>query len=137
MTGATNGSATCAAAGVTLIEVLVALTLLAVGGLTLAAGLTVSVGTWTRSVASAQALAAAENWIEDWRAAPWDSAAPPRIGADTVDGGARGVARDWSVRSVTPCESEARIEAVPLAAGGRSVRLASRRFHAEWAGCGP
>lgn len=110
--------------GFTLIEVVVALLLLAIGALALAAGITAGERARREALSAGLALAAAEGWLEAWRAAPWPA---PGEGEEEIAWGAwRGRVR-WRTVRREACLVEARVEAAPA---GRSsaVVLVTRRF---------
>ena len=102
--------------GESLVEVVVALLLLAVGALAVAAG----IGHAQRARGIAQstgiALAAAEGWLEAWRASP---------AAATVSWGSWNAALEWETAPVGPCVESARVTVTT--AGVPLVRLSSRR----------
>ena len=118
--------------GVTLIEVVVALLLLAVGALALAAGVAGGERARREAMLRGLALAAAETWLETWRAAPWPVES---AGMATVEWAAwRGPLR-WRTTHPAPCLAEARV-AAGTAARPDAVVLVTRRFREEEAGCG-
>ncbi|HUP19394.1 MAG TPA: prepilin-type N-terminal cleavage/methylation domain-containing protein [Gemmatimonadota bacterium] len=119
------------AAGVTLVEVVVALLLLAVGALALAGGIASSERARRSALAEGLALSAAEGWLEAWRATPWDSLAA--TGDEPLEWGPWEGRLEWSVTPLGPCLAEAAVAAVVLQ---RRVALATRRFREGESGCG-
>ena len=117
--------------GTTLVEVVVALLLLAVGAMALAAGIGAGEKARREAVSRGLAHAAAEGWLETWRAEPWPA---PSSGVREVRwGGWRGWL-GWRVTSLAPCLIEGRVEAGPMGRAA-SVVLVSRRFREEASGC--
>jgi prepilin-type N-terminal cleavage/methylation domain-containing protein len=117
--------------GITLIEVVVALLLLTVGAMALAAGIGAGEQARREALARGLAQAAAEGWLETWRAGPWSAS---ETGAREVRWGAwRGWLR-WRVTALTPCLVEGQVEAGGV---GRpaAVVLITRRFREGTAGC--
>lgn len=115
--------------GASLLEVAVALLLLDVGALALAAGIGAAERARGRAWVDGRALAAAEAWLEAWRAEPLPS---PGAGRRRV-GGAE---IEWTVEAVDGCRLEARLEVRPGPGGGAAWELATRR-HREGVACGP
>ena len=117
--------------GESLVEVVVALLILAVGALAVAAG----IGHAQRARGIAQstgiALAAAEGWLEAWRAAP---AAGSASGVEVVSWGSWNAALEWETASVGPCVESARVTVTT--AGASPVRLSSRRQIPGAGSCG-
>ena len=119
--------------GWTLVEVVIALMLLTVGGIALAGSATHAYAARERALRSALALSAAESWIETWRAAPW------------ADGGGVGTAPlvwgsitgtvEWSVVGLAPCLSEARVRVVAGLRTPATAKLVTRRFRESVPGC--
>lgn len=121
-----------ARAGVTLLEVAVALLLLAVGALALAAGIGGSERARRAALADALALAAAEGWLEAWRSGPW-SAGPAR-GVEVRTWGSWSGRLEWELTPAGACLAEAAAVAETM---GRRVELRTRRFREGEATCGP
>lgn len=126
------------ARGATLIEVAVSLLLLTVGALALAGAIVHAQRERQRAFEEAAALAAAESWLEAWRAGAWTGA--PAAGTGRVDWGTGVGTVAWWVTPVRSCLDHARVQVVPGRAGAWSsppVELESRRFREGVAGCGP
>lgn len=121
------------AAGMTLLEVMIALLLLTVGAIALAAGIAASERARRGALADGLALAAAESWLEAWRASPWSDAGG--AGGEDVAWGPWVGRLEWRVSLPGACLAEARVE-VRVGADGAAA-LASRRFREGWPGCGP
>lgn len=119
------------AAGVTLIEVVVALLLLAVGALALAGGIASSERARRGALAEGLALAVAEAWLESWRVAPWDPVAA--TGDRALAWGAWEGRLEWTVTPLGPCLAEGVVEA---RVQDRRVALVTRRFREGVPGCG-
>lgn len=121
------------ARGESLVEVVVALLLLTVGALALAAGIGHAQRARRQALASGLALAAAEAWLEGWRAgAPRGEAA----GGGTISWGAWSAELEWDTHALSACLESARVSV--FAAGvEEEVRLSSRRSVAEEGLCGP
>ncbi|HUF90396.1 MAG TPA: hypothetical protein VMR66_10520 [Gemmatimonadota bacterium] len=120
--------------GETLVEIVVALLLLTVGALALAAGIGEASRARTAAAASALTLAAAEAWLEAWRAGP------PRGEASGAEPLALGVWEgrlEWTTGVPVPCLEAARVEVAAIRGAVAGVALASRRFLATGEGCGP
>lgn len=116
----------------TLIEVVVALLLLAVGALALAAGIAEGERARREAMLRGLALAAAETWLETWRAAPWPAEG---AGAADVEWAAwRGELR-WRTTHPAPCLAEARVEAGSPERPD-AVVLVTRRFRERETNCG-
>ncbi|MCK5439599.1 MAG: hypothetical protein KAI97_06630 [Gemmatimonadetes bacterium] len=119
--------------GWTLVEVVVALLLLTVGGLALAGSATHAHAARERALRSALALTAAESWIETWRAGPW--VAGPETGAAPAAWGVVIGSVEWTVGRVAPCLSEARVRVVAGIRKPVVATLVTRRFRESVAGC--
>lgn len=119
--------------GWTLVEVVVALLLLTVGGLALAGSATHAHAARERALRSALALTAAESWIETWRAGPW--VAGPKIGTAPAAWGVVTGSVEWTVGRVAPCLSEARVRVVAGTRTPVTATLVTRRFREFVAGC--
>lgn len=122
------------ARGETLVEVVVALLLLAVGALALAAGIGEAQRARAAAAASALTLAAAEAWLEGWRAGP------PRGNAAGVESLALGTWEgrlEWTTGAGAPCREAARVEVAATRGEAAPVALSSRRYLAAGVGCGP
>ncbi len=120
-------------AGVTLVEVLVALLLLTVGAIALAGGIAHAERARDRALKSALALGAAESWLEAWRARSWNGV--PDSGSQGVSWGARTGRLTWTADPLKPCLVEARVSVAPDGPGPGPVVLVSRRFREGVAGC--
>ena len=119
--------------GITLVEVAVALLLLSVGALALAGGIAHALKAREAALGSALALAAAESWLEGWRASPWGSV--PDSGASPVFWGRREGTLAWRLTALGPCLAEARVVVAPPAERSAPVVLVTRRFREEVADC--
>ena len=119
--------------GVTLVEVVVALLLLAVGAFALAAAVAGGERSRREALSRGLALAAAEGWMEAWRSAPWPGEA---TGVEEVRWATWLGRIEWRTELRAPCLLEVRVEAGP-AGGPATVVLASRRFREREASCGP
>ena len=121
-------------AGTTLIEVVVATLLLAIGALALAGGIAHAERARRASTSLGLSVAAAVSALESWRGGVWR--AGPSVSADTVLVGRRRVAVTLRLRPVGECLAEAIVEAGVVPAAVRTVRLATLRF-SEGESCGP
>lgn len=110
--------------GETLIEVVVAILLLAIGAMALVAGLAYGEKMRGAALEDGLALSAAVTWIESWRASPADPVAS--AGSEARTWGTRSGWLEWSTRSAGSCREEAVVHA--RAGSGTIVTLASRRF---------
>lgn len=119
------------ARGASLLEVAVALLLLSIGALAVAAGIAHGERSRAQALDSALALAAAEAWLEAWRAGPW---LPATAGRQAIAWGPRAGALVWQVVPRGACLAEARVEAVAAGPTRAPVVLVTRRF-AEGAPC--
>ena len=117
--------------GETLVEVVVALLLLAVGALALAGAIGQAQKARAKATSSGLALAAAEGWLEAWRAGPPRGLAS---GADSLRWGSWRATLEWET-SESGCLESARVAVAP-ARGDSATRLSSRRIPAG-ARCGP
>jgi Tfp pilus assembly protein PilV len=117
--------------GETLVEVVVALLLLAVGALALAGSIGQAQKARAKAASSGLALAAAEGWLEAWRAGPQRGRAS---GADFLEWGSWRAVLEWET-SDSGCQESARVAVAP-ARGDSATRLSSRRILAG-AWCGP
>jgi prepilin-type N-terminal cleavage/methylation domain-containing protein len=117
--------------GITLVEVVVALLLLAVGAMALAAGIGAGEKARREAVSGGLAQAVAEGWLETWRAEPWPALSS---GVREVRWGAWRGWLGWQVTSLAPCLIEGRVEAGPVDRAA-SVVLVSRRFREGASGC--
>lgn len=122
--------------GASLVEAVVALLLLSAGALALAGAITHGLRERHRGFEEAAALAAAESWLEGWRARPW--AAFGGAGTGPVSWGTGQGRIDWATWLLTPCLAEARVRVTPGRSGAARARpaaLVSRRFREGVAGC--
>jgi len=126
-----RGSPPPRVAGVTLLEVVIALVLLAVGALALAGGIAASERARRSALAGGLALAAAEGWLEAWRASVWGEVAAAGS-APFAHGGWEG-RLEWTVTPLGPCLAEASVTAT---LSGRRTRLVTRRFREASPDCG-
>lgn len=117
------------ARGLTLVEVVIALLVLSIGALAVAGGITHAERARSQAFEIGLALAAAESWLETWRAGPWKST------------GESGVENQihWRTSVIGHCLIEARVRAVR--SGSRPgpdghVVLVTRRFKEEDPLCG-
>ena len=121
-------------AGTTLIEVVVATLLLAIGALAMAGGIAHAERARRTSTSLGLSVAAAVSTLEQWRGRAWN--AGPSARTDTVLMGRRRVAVTLRLRPLSACLAEAIVEAGVVPAGGRTARLATLRFR-EDGPCGP
>lgn len=117
--------------GETLVEVVVALLLLAVGALALAGAIGQAQKARAKAASSGFALAVAEGWLETWRAGPPRGSAS---GSDSLRWGSWSAALEWRT-SPSGCLESAHVAVTP-ARGDSATRLSSRRIPAG-ARCGP
>lgn len=110
--------------GETLVEVVVAILLLAIGALALVGGLAYGERARGRAIGEALALSAAVSWMEAWRASPAGPAS--RAASEPLAWGARSGRLDWLTRPIGSCREEAVVHA--RSESGTGVTLASRRF---------
>ena len=118
--------------GLTLVEVAVALLLLAVGAFALAAGIAGAERSRRQALTRGLALAAAEGWLEAWRAAPWPA---ETSGVKDVRWGEWRGRIEWRTALRAPCLVEVWV-AAGTAGDPPSVVLVSRRFREREASCG-
>ena len=119
--------------GESLIEVVVALLLLSVGALAVAAGIGHAQRARRLAQASGLALAAAEAWMEGWRAGPPRGEA---AGGGTVTWGAWSLELEWETDAPSACVEAARVSVAPGSEVART-RLSGRRSVAETGACAP
>lgn len=110
--------------GETLVEVVVALLLLAVGALALVGGIAYGERARDRAIGEALALSAAVSWMETWRASPVE--ATSGSGGESLTWGARTGWLAWSIRPIGACREEAVVRA--RSGAGAGATLVSRRF---------
>jgi Tfp pilus assembly protein PilV len=122
------------ARGETLVEVVVALLLLTVGALALAAGIGEAQRARAAAAASALTLAAAEAWLETWRAGP---ARGDAAGLEPLILGAWEGRLEWTTGAAAACLETARVEVAATLGEAARVSLSSRRYVAAGVGCGP
>lgn len=116
--------------GATLVEVVLSLLLLTVGALALAGGVVSGERARRAAVARGFALAAAESWLETWRAGGW---AEEGQGAGAIEWMLRSSEIRWRTTRPAACLAEARVE---VAAAGTPIVLATRRYREGAPGCG-
>lgn len=110
--------------GESLVEVVVATLLLAVGALALAGGLAFGERARGRALEESLALAAATSWIEAWRASPWDPVARSGLVEPLADGHAGRL--EWATSPLGGCREEASVTVTPPRGG--PVALVTRRY---------
>lgn len=119
--------------GATLLEVAVAVLLLAVGAMALAGSIVHALRAREKAVGTALAAVAAEAWIERWRSGPWRAGG--ETGSTEVAWGARRGRLEWSLVDLGACLQQARVRAVT----GRRIEVAvlveTRRHWEGRAGC--
>ena len=121
------------ARGESLIEVVVALLLLAVGALALAGGIGQAQKARRLAASSGLALAAAEAWLEGWRAGPARGAGS---GESLIAWGAWRGTLAWETGALPDCVEAASVTVAP-AGMGISAALSSLRTVSGPVGCDP
>jgi Tfp pilus assembly protein PilV len=119
--------------GETLVEVVVALLVLAVGALALASGIGQAQRARRLAASSGLALAAAEAWLEMWRAGPARGSAS---GAGSIFWGVWQLDLEWQTESPSDCVESAHVSVASASGEATEARLSSRRFLSEVDGCG-
>ena len=122
------------ARGESLIEVVVALLLLAVGALALAGGIGQAQKARRLAASSGLALAAAEAWLEGWRAGP---ARGDGSGESAIAWGAWRGTLGWETGALPDCVESARVSVAPADVEASGASLSSLRVVAGPVGCGP
>jgi Tfp pilus assembly protein PilV len=120
--------------GESLVEVVVALLLLAVGALALAGGIGQAQRARGMVASSGVALAAAEAWLESWRAGP---ARGDGSGRSAIASGAWRGTLEWETGALPDCVESARVSVLPADIGAPSASLSSLRVVTDRVGCGP
>lgn len=118
--------------GATLLEVVVAIQLLAIGALALAGSVTHALRARELSISTALAAVAAEAWIERWRGQTWIG---DGWGSTGIAWGARRGRLEWTLVEVAACVQEARITAVAGRREAVRVAVVTRRFREGAGGC--
>jgi type II secretory pathway component PulJ len=111
--------------GETLVEVVLALVLLAVGGLALAGGIAGSQRARAAASSSALALSAAEGWLEAWRVAPL---AGPASGSETIELGTWEGELEWETEATGWCLETARVSVRAVRGAAGRADLSSARY---------
>jgi Tfp pilus assembly protein PilV len=122
------------ARGESLVEVVVALVLLAVGAIALAGGIGQAQKARRLAASSGLALAAAEAWLEIWRAGP---ARGDGSGGEAVAWGAWRASLAWATGALPDCLESATVSVTPAEIGVTAVSLSSLRVVSGPVGCGP
>lgn len=122
------------ARGESLVEVVVALLLLAVGALALAGGIGQAQKARRLAASSGLALAAAEGWLEGWRAGP---ALGDASGESGVVWGAWRGTLGWETAAHPECVESARVSVAPADVEASGASLSSLRVVTGPVGCGP
>ncbi|MGH7570283.1 MAG: type IV pilus modification PilV family protein [Gemmatimonadota bacterium] len=117
--------------GATLLEVMVSVFLLGVGGMALVGSIAHALRARERSVSTALAAIAAEAWIERWRGETWRGEGG---GSTAIAWGARRGRLEWTLEDVGACLQEAQVKAV-AGRGDEAVVVATRRFREGANGC--
>jgi len=120
--------------GESLVEVVVALLLLAVGALALAGGIGQAQKARRMAASSGVALAVAETWLESWRAGP---ARGDGSGQSTIASGAWRGTLKWETGALADCVESARVSVLPADVGTPPASLSSLRVVTGGVGCGP
>jgi Tfp pilus assembly protein PilV len=120
--------------GESLVEVVVALLLLTVGALAVAGGIGQAQRARRLAASSGLALAAAEGWMETWRAGPVRG---DGSGTTGVAWGAWRGTLEWETGALPDCVESAGVSVVPAEADAAAASLSSLRIVDDPAGCGP
>ena len=120
--------------GESLVEVVVALLLLAVGAIALAGGIGQAQKARRLAGSSGLALAAAEGWLESWRAGP--ARGDGSGGAAVAWGSWRGTLA-WETGAQPDCVESASVTVSPADADAPGASLSSLRVVTGPFGCGP
>lgn len=120
------------ARGESLVEVVVALLLLAVGALALAGGIAQAQKARRLAASSGLALAAAEAWLELWRAGP---ARGDGSGTGAIAWGTWRGTLAWETGARPDCVESASVSVAPAEAGASAASLSSLRAVTGTAGC--
>jgi Tfp pilus assembly protein PilV len=122
------------ARGESLVEVVVALLLLAVGALALAGGIGQAQKARRLAASSGLALAAAEAWLESWRAGPSKG---DDSGEGVIAWGAWRGTLEWETGALPDCVESARVAVAPADMEVAGASLSSLRMVTGPVGCGP
>ncbi|HET6361978.1 MAG TPA: hypothetical protein VFH11_07970 [Gemmatimonadota bacterium] len=122
------------ARGESLVEVVVALLLLTVGALAVAGGIAQAQKARRLAASSGLALAAAEAWLEHWRAGP---ARGDGSGASAIAWGAWRGTLAWETGALPECVESARVSVAPADGGAPAASLSSLRAVTDTVGCEP
>ncbi|HJU87272.1 MAG TPA: hypothetical protein VJ788_07900 [Gemmatimonadota bacterium] len=122
------------ARGESLVEVVVALLLLTVGALALAGGIGEAQKARRLAASSGLALAAAEAWLEIWRAGPERG---DGSGAGVIAWGAWRGTLAWETGALPDCVESATVSVAPADADASAASLSSLRVVTGRVGCGP
>lgn len=122
------------ARGESLVEVVVALLLLAVGALALAGGIGQAQKARRLAASSGLALAAAEAWLESWRAGP---ARGEGLGQSAIAWGAWRGTLEWETGALADCVESAHVSVAPADMEAPGASLSSLRVVTGPVGCGP
>jgi Tfp pilus assembly protein PilV len=122
------------ARGESLVEVVVALLLLAVGALALAGGIGQAQKARRLAASSGLALAAAEDWLERWRAGPAQGAGS---GESAIAWGAWRGTLEWETAALGDCVESGSVSVAPVDPEAAAASLSSLRTVTGPVGCGP
>jgi Tfp pilus assembly protein PilV len=122
------------ARGESLVEVVGALLLLAVGALALAGAIGQAQKARRLAASSGLALAAAEAWLESWRAGPVRG---DGSGGAVIAWGAWRGALAWETGALPDCVESASVSVAPADLGAPTASLSSLRVVTGPVGCGP
>lgn len=122
------------ARGESLVEVVVALLLLAVGALALAGGIGQAQKAGRLAASSGLALAAAEAWLERWRAGP---ARGDGSGNTAIAWGAWRGTLEWETAALPDCVESADVSVAPMDGEASAAALSSLRVVTGPVGCAP
>lgn len=122
------------ARGESLVEVVVALLLLAVGALALAGAIGQAQRARRLAASSGLAVAAAEAWLEIWRAGP---ARGDGSGGGPIAWGAWRGTLAWETGTLPDCVESASVSVAPADADAPVASLSSLRVVQGPVGCGP
>lgn len=120
--------------GESLVEVVVALLLLAVGALALAGGIGQAQKARRMAASSGLALAAAEAWLERWRAGP---AQGEGSGKETIAWGAWRGTLEWETAALADCVESGSVTVAPMDVEASAASLQSLRVVTGPVGCEP
>lgn len=120
--------------GESLVEVVVSLLLLTLGALAVAGGIAQAQKARRLAASSGLALAAAEGWLETWRAGP---ARGDGSGTNAIALGPWRGTLEWETGALPDCVESAGVSVVPADADAPVASLSSLRIVDEPVGCGP